>query len=190
MFGILAGLLRRLLGGWHSTIPVLKERGFQVFLCVLLYFPILLFNDYGTYLQEHLNRWIFASLACACVIFEIIVGHYYYFKCGTEDDKYIDEQEAKGRKPAMNWIVSPVNKLLGFKPRSKQYCFVGMFLRYFICSLPASLFVGWQFAICGFVVPFIYNAMFWVDLPKTKLSSGPTGYAEFFTGLIIGWALL
>ena len=34
MFGIIAGLLRRLLGGWHSTIPVLKERGFQVFLCV------------------------------------------------------------------------------------------------------------------------------------------------------------
>lgn len=97
---------------------------------------------------------------------------------------------AKGRKPAMNWIVAPVNKWLGFKERSKQYCFVGLMIRYFLWSLPVSIFVGWKFSACAFAIPFIYNAMFWVELPKTKWCSSPTNYAEFFAGLIIGYALL
>ena len=107
-----------------------------------------------------------------------------------QDDEYIDEQEAKGRKPAMNWIVEPVNKWLGFKPRSKQYCFVGMMIRYCFCAIPLMFLVGMKFFACAFAIPFIYNAMFWVELPNTKYCSSPTNWGEWFSGLIIGWALM
>lgn len=116
-------------------------------------------------------------------------GHYYYFMCGTEDDSYIDEQEAKGRKPAMNWIVAPINKWLKFEPRSIQYCFVGMMIRYVTWSIPVSMFVGFHFTACAFCVAFIYNAMFWCKLPNWWFCKSPTNWAEFFTGLAIGYAL-
>lgn len=173
--GFLFAIWRRLFGSGYSR-PILCAT------CLL-----------SVFLWEWLVKdkvWYIAGIIAGLIYIFWAKGHFYYFLCGTESDEYIDEQEAKGRKPAMNWLVKPVNKWLGFKARSKQYCFVGMFLRYFLWSLPVALFVGWQFAICGFVVPFIYNAMFWVDFPQSKISKGPSGYAEFFTGLIIGWALL
>ena len=39
------------------------------------------------------------------------------------------KQYDKGRILAMNWLVAPVNKWLGFKERSTQYCFVGLMIR-------------------------------------------------------------
>ena len=87
-------------------------------------------------------------------------------------------------------IVEPVNKWLGFKPRSKQYCFVGMMIRYCFCAIPLMFLVGMKFFACAFAIPFIYNAMFWVELPNTKYCSSPTNWAEWFSGLIIGWALM
>lgn len=190
MIGFISGILRRIFGGLASKLPILKERGVQWILYFLLYGTILYFNQYNTWAEMHLNKIVFVIFAYFFIMIEISTGHYYYFKMGTESDEYIDEQEAKGRKPAMDWLVRPVNKLLGFEPRKAQYCFVGMFIRYFVWSLPVSVFVGWSFSACAFAIPFIYAGMFWVKLPKFLICNGETNWAEFFSGLIIGWALL
>ncbi|MBQ4155882.1 MAG: hypothetical protein IJD90_03655 [Clostridia bacterium] len=180
--GWIIALWRRYFGGFDSKLDWLEQRGVQ---CV--FFIALVF------LWEFFVKKETAIISCCISFFSYLFfckSHWYYFKCGTEDDKYIDEQEAKGRKPAMNWIIAPVNKLLGFKPRSKQYCFVGMMLRYTILALPVALFVGWKFYNAAFAIPFVYNAMFWVDLPKTRFCKSPTNWAEWFSGLIIGWSLI
>lgn len=179
--GVLFSIWRRFFGGYDSKYYLLEGRGVQTVICVIAVFLWELHKGY---------TW-WASLIIGVLVYIFWCrGHYYYFKCGTESDKYIDEQEAKGRKPAINWIVEPVNKWLGFAPRSKQYCFVGLMIRYFVWSLPVSLFVGWQFSACAFAIPFIYNAMFWVELPQTKLAKSPTNWAEILSGLIIGWSLI
>lgn len=179
--GFLFSIWRRFFGGYDSKHDLLEGRGVQTIICVLAVFLWELHKGY---------TWWSSLIIGVLVYIFWCRGHYYYFKCGTESDKYIDEQEKKGRKPAMNWIVAPVNKWLGFAPRSKQYCFIGMMIRYFTWSLPVSLFVGWQFSACAFAIPFIYNACFWIELPQTKFAKSPTNWAEILSGLIIGWALI
>lgn len=136
------------------------------------------------------QSWYIALIISVLVYIFWCCGHWYYFQCGTESDQYIDEEMAKGRKPAMDWIVRPVNNWFGFKERSRQYCFVGMMIRYTWYAFFVALFVGWQFYACAFAIPFIYNACFWVQLPKWWMMSSPTNWAELFSGLIIGWALM
>ena len=179
--GWLIACWRRYFGGADSRFDILEKRGIQ---CIFL---IVLISCWEFFVKKFS---ITNSITIAVLVYIFFCkSHWYYFQCGMESDKYIDEELAKCRKPAMNWIVKPVNKWLGFKERSRQYCFVGLMIRYFIWSLPVSLFVGWQFAVCGFCIPFIYNAMYWVKLPKWWLMNSPTNWAEFFNGLIIGWAL-
>lgn len=175
-------MFRRYFGGYDGKLDFFESRGIQCIFCIALVFL------YEWMVKGYL--WFVAFIIGVLVYVFWCRGHYYYFKCGTESDKYIDEQEAKGRKPAMNWIVEPVNKWLGFEPRSKQYCFIGLMIRYFVWSLPVSLLVGWKFSACAFAIPFIYNAMFWVELPQTKFAKSPTNWAELLSGLIIGWALI
>lgn len=180
--GIFFSLWRRFFGGYDSKFDVLEYRGVQMILCIIAVFAWEFFKQ---------GKPWYISLTISILVYIFWCrGHWYYFKCGMEDDKYIDEQLAKGRKPAMNWIVAPLCKRLGFKERTKQYCFVGLMVRYFLCSLPVAYFVGWQFAVCGFCIPFIYNAMFWVELPPNKMCGCPTQWAEIFNGLIIGWGLI
>lgn len=180
--GFLLGLFRRFFGGYDSKYDTLENRGVQCAFCIISVFLWEL-------LAKGFTWW--ASLTVAVLVYVFFCkGHYYYFLCGTESDKYIDEQEKKGRKPAMNWAVAPINKLLGFEPRSRQYCFVGMLLRYGLWSIPVALFVGWQFVLVGLSVPFIYNACFWVEFPSCRLAKSPTNWAELITGFITGWGLL
>ena len=180
--GWLIACWRRYFGGGDAKIKFFENRGIQcIFLITLVFLWELYYKGF---------MWYKALGVGILVYLFFCKSHWYYFQCGTESDKYIDEELAKGRKPAMNWIVKPINKLLGFKERSVQYCFVGMMIRYFLWSLPVAYFVGWQFAVCGFCIPFIYNAMYWVKLPKWWLMNSPTNWAEFFSGLIIGWALI
>ena len=164
--GIFLAFWRRLFGGADAKYDIFEKRGLQMIICIL-----------AVFLWEMLvmsNTWWISLIISSLVYLFWCNGHYYYFLCGTETDEYIDEQEAKGRKPAMNWIVAPINKWLGFKPRSKQYCFIGMMIRYTFWAIPLIFFVGWKFFACAFAIPFIYNAMFWVDLPKTKWCKSPT----------------
>lgn len=180
MIGVLMAYFRRFFGGYDSAFDWLEKRGVQMIFCIALVFCFEIWKGF---------IWWKALIVGVLVYIFWCKGHWYYFKCGTEDDAYIDEQLAKGRKPALNWLVKPVNKWLGFEERSIQYCFVGMFLRYFLWSLPISWFVGFHFSACAMSVPFIYNAMFWCKLPQTRFCKGPTNWAEWFTGLLIGYAL-
>ena len=52
LLSLLSGWIRRLLGGLHSTIPVIKERGVQWLLCFMLYAPTIYFFTYHTNLAE------------------------------------------------------------------------------------------------------------------------------------------
>ena len=179
--GLLMAIFRRYFGGYDSKFDFLEKRGVQMIFCIVLVFLWEFFVKSQT--------WYYSLIIGVLVYIFWCCGHWYYYMCGQEDDAYIDEQLAKGRKPAMDWIVAPVNKWLGFAPRSKQYCFVGLMIRYTFYALFPAYFVGWHFYACAFAIPFIYNAMFYVELPKTRFCSSPTNWAEFFNGLIIGWAL-
>lgn len=178
--GLLFAWFRRAFGGADLKIDLFEKRGIQMIICILATFLWELFRGFV---------WWKALIIGVLVYIFWCRGHYYYFMCGTEDDAYIDEQEAKGRKPAMNWIVAPTNRWLKFEPRSIQYCFVGMMIRYVVWSIPVSVFVGFHFTACAFCVAFIYNAMFWCKLPNWWFCKSPTNWAEFFTGLAIGYAL-
>ncbi|MEE6207232.1 MAG: hypothetical protein VZR95_04170 [Alphaproteobacteria bacterium] len=180
--GIFFSIWRRFFGGYDSKIDFLEQRGIQMIFCIVAVF---LWEFYAKS-----KVWYIALIIAVLVYIFWCCGHWYYFKCGTESNKYIDDEMAKGRKPAMNWIVAPVNKWLGFAERSRQYCFVGLLIRYFLWSLPVAAFVGWSFAACAFCIPFIYNACFWVQFPKIKMAESPTNWAELLAGLVIGWGLM
>ncbi|MBO7735221.1 MAG: hypothetical protein J6S67_21835 [Methanobrevibacter sp.] len=179
--GLILAFFRRFFGGYDSKLDWLEQRGVQMVICIASVFL------YELYFKGFV-WWKALSIGVLVYIFWC-KGHWYYFQCGTEDDAYIDEQLAKGRKPALNWIVAPVNKFFGFKERTKQYCFVGMMIRYALYSIPVSLFVGFHFTAGGMAIPFVYNACFWVDLPKCRFCKAPTNWAEWFSGLIIGYCL-
>ena len=181
MIGFVLAFFRRYFGGYDSKFNILEKRGIQAIFCILSVFL------WELYLK---NTWWYSLIVGVLVYIFWCKGHYYYFLCGTESDEYIDEQEAKGRKPAMDWIVRPVNKWFGFEPRSRRYCFVGMMIRYTFYAIPVACFVGWKFYNAAFCIPFIYNAMFWVELPPTKYCKSPTNYGEWFSGLVIGWSLI
>lgn len=179
--GFIIGLWRRFFGGYDSVLDILEERGLQcVFLVSLVFFWEFGIKDFD---------WVKSLLTAVAVYIFFCTGHFYYFMCSTESDEYIDEQEAKGRKPAMDWLVKLINKIFDFEPRSKQYCFLGMATRYIFWSIPVAYLVGWHFVIVGCTVPFIYNACFWVDFPPMRFAKSPTNWAEFFTGLFVGWGL-
>ena len=180
--GIFFAFWRRFFGGYDSKFNFLEYRGVQMILCFCAVFAWEFFKQ-G-------KPWYISLIVAVLVYIFWCRGHWYYFKCGTEDNKYIDDEMAKGRKPAMNWIVAPVNKWLGFAPRSREYCFIGMVVRYFGYSLLLAPFVGWHFIAVGFAVPFIYNACYWVNFPNCKFASSPTNWAEIYAGLAIGWGLI
>lgn len=180
--GIFFAIWRRLFGGGDSKFDFLEYRGVQLILCIIAVFL-------WEFFIKH-KPWYISLIIAVLVYIFWCCGHWWWFKCSTESKKYIEEETAKGRKPAMIWLVKPICKFLGFTDEySTQYCFVGLTVRYFGYSLLLVPFVGWQFAVCGFCIPFIYNAMYWVNLPKFWLMDSPTNWAEFFNGLIIGWAL-
>ncbi len=180
--GFLISIWRRFFGGYDSKYDWLESRGVQFILLFALVF-------FWEWLRKGYT-WYISLIIAGLVYLFFCRGHWYYFQCGTESDEYIDEQLASGRKPALNWLVSKVNSWLGFEERTCQYCFIGMLLRYGLYSIPVAIFVGWQFFIVGCIIPFIYNACFWIELPDCKLAKTPTNWAELFAGLFVGWGLL
>lgn len=182
LLSFIGGLWRRFFGGYDSKYDTLEKRGVQATFCIVSTFLYEFFFKHQT--------WYISLIIAVLVYIFWCKGHWYYLHCGTESDQYIDEQMAKGRKPAMDWIVKPVNKWLGFPERSRQYCFVGLTIRYVAYSILISYLVGWQFTICAFAIPFIYNACFWINLPNNKFAKSPTNWAEIFSGFFIAWALI
>lgn len=182
--GIFFALWRRLFGGFGSDIyKFVSERGVQCFLCVATVF-----------LWETLALGVpwWKGLCIGVLIYVFwSVGHFIYFKCGTEDQAYIEEQFAKGRRPVFYKLMCWLTRRFGLEEFGFEYCFVGMVLRYAVYSVPVSLWVGWHFTASALMIPFIYNACFWVNFrPLGKFLTSATNYGEFFSGLVIGWALL
>lgn len=188
--GFISGLLRRLLGGLGSKIPVLKERGFQIFLLVLLYAPVIYFSAYHTILEEFLPKWLFTLVVVTLVIVCELKGHFPGFMCGTEDQNYIDEQVAKGREIPYEKLVDWFGKIRGYEKWSREWCFWQLMLCKTVWCIPVSLFVGSQFAFAGLCVAFAYNAMFWIQMKNfKKILASPTNWGEFWQGVLYFYAL-
>ena len=88
--GIFFALWRRFFGGYDSKIDFLEQRGVQMILCVIAVFSWEFFKQ-G-------KPWYISLIIAVLVYIFWCCGHWYYFKCGTESNQYIDEQLAKGRK--------------------------------------------------------------------------------------------
>jgi hypothetical protein len=189
--GFISGIIRRLLGGLKTKFKILGERGFLIACLVLIYAPVIYFSHYHTYLEGLIPKWLFTIIVTALVIVSELKGHFPGFMCGTEDPAYIDEQLAKGRKIPYRRIVNWWGKVRGFDEFGEEWCFWQLILCKTVWTLPVVCFVGSQFWFAGLCTAFAYNAMFWVDMkPFKKILVSPTNWAEWFSGLIIGWSLI
>lgn len=185
MLGILSGLLRRILGGFWDTIPVIKERGVQWLLCALLYAPVIYLREYHTYFYDILPKWLFTLISTFLLIYAETKGHFPGFKCGTESLKYIESEIAKGRKIPYKKIVDWWGKVRGFEEYGREWCFWQLILCKIVCLLFVSAFLGIHFIFIGLCVAFAYNACYWVRLkPFKKILVTPTNWGEFFQGCL------
>ena len=188
--GVISGLIRRLLGGFSAKIKIFRERGFQIFLLVLIYAPVVYFSHYHTYMEGKMPKWLFTIIVTALVIVSELKGHFPGFKCGTEEQSYIDEQIANGRKIPYKKIVDWWGKVRGYEEFGEEWCFWQLILCKTVWTLPVVCFVGNQFWFAGLCTAFAYNAMFWVDMkPFKKILTAPTNWGEFWQGCFYMWAL-
>lgn len=193
MLGILSGLLRRLLGGWLSKVPIIKERGIQWLMCALLYAPTLYLmqSRYHTYISEHLPNWLFVILGTLLIIIAETKGHFPGYACSTEDPKYIDECIKNGRKIPYRNLVTWFGKIRGYEEFDREWCLWQLTLCKTVWCIPVSFFVGSQFIFVGLCVAFAYNACFWVQLkPWKNILTSPTNWGEFFQGVLYFNALV
>lgn len=188
--GIISGFIRRLLGGFSAKIKLFRERGVQILLLILIYAPVIYFSHYHTYLEGIMQKWLFTLLTTTFVIISELKGHFPGFMCGTEDQAYIDEQLAKGRKISYRRIVTWWGKIRGYEEFDKEWCFWQLILCKTVRTLPVVCFVGSQFWFAGLCTAFAYNTMFWVDMkPFKKILVSPTNWGEFWQGCFYMWAL-
>lgn len=181
--GIFFALWRRFFGGYDSKFNLLEKRGIQMIIAVVVTFLFEFFiKKESWYISGFVAIWTYIFWC---------TGHWWWYLVGNEDDSYIEEELAKGRKPALWWLVRPICKLFGFTDdRSRQYCFVGLMVRYTLYAVPLACVIGWKFYAVSFAIPFIYASMFYVELPKCRFASSPTNWAEIFSGLMIGWGFV
>lgn len=182
--GFISGLLRRIIGGFWSDVPIIKQRGIQWLLCALLYAPVIYLRDYHGYLTFLIpNKIIFTIVSTLLLIIAETKGHFPGFKCGTESREYIDEEVAKGRKIPYKIIIDWFGKIRGYEEYSREWCFWQLILCKTICLIPVALLLGNQYFFIGLCVAFVYNACYWVELkPFKKLMVTPTNWGEFFQG--------
>ena len=121
--GFISGILRRLLGGLSARFKIFEERGFQICLLALLYYPVIYLSHYHTYIEGIMPKWLFAIIVTALVIICELKGHFPGFLCGTEDPNYIDEQLEKGRKIPYRKIVTWFGKIRGYQEFDREWCF-------------------------------------------------------------------
>lgn len=192
----LSGLLRRLLGGWLSTVSFIKERGTQWVLGILLYGTAIyckasFLGGYDTWLFDWLNVWLFIVFGAVSVVWCMTKGHFPGFMCGTESLDYINEQLSNGRKISFQKVVDWIMSKRGLEQYGKEWCFWHLMINKTVYSLIPALFFGYQFVFIGIAVALAYNAMFWVELkPFKKILTSPTNWGEFWQGYFIMWGIL
>lgn len=183
--GIISGLLRRIIGGFMSSVPIIKQRAVQWLLCAIIYAPTIYLCTYHTHMEEWLPKWLFTLISTFLLIYAETKGHFPGFGCGTITQEYIAEQLASGRKIPYKKIIDWLGKIRGFEEYGREWCFWQLILCKTVCLIPASIFLGSQFIFIGLGVAFVYNACFWVELkPFKKLLVTPTNWGEFFQGLL------
>ena len=194
--GFVSGLLRRLIGGWLSTKEIISERGIQWIIGLIIYgitisIKINWFGAFNTWLFELLPLLLFVILGSLSIILCLTSGHFPGFMCGTESQKYINEQITKGREIKFKKIVDWIGIKRGFQPLDKEWCFWQLLLcKTTACILPAFFF-GPQIILIGVVVAMAYNAMFWVQMKSYKdILTSPTNWGEFWQGYFIVWGIL
>lgn len=191
MLAFLSGLFRRLLGGWLSKVPLIKERAVQWILCALLYAPTIYFIDYNTRLHDFLPHWIFVTLSTLLLIIAETKGHFPGFKCGTESLDYINEQKSKGRSIDYESFVNWLAEKRGVEKYGREWCFYQLVLCKTIWLIPVSLLLGSQFIFIGVCVAFAYNAAFWIGFKDFKnILTSPTNWGEFFQGVLYMYGIL
>lgn len=191
MLGILSGLLRRILGGFWSNVPIIKQRGVQWLLCALIYVPTIYLCTYHTHMEAWLPKWAFTIIATLLLIIAETSGHFPSFQCGTESREYIDEEVAKGRKIPYKRLVDWFGKIRGYEEYDREWCFWQLILCKTVRLIPVSVFLGSQYIFIGLSVAFVYNACYWVELkPFKKLMTSPTNWGEFFQGVLFYQGLI
>lgn len=189
--GFISGLLRRIIGGFWSNVPVIKQRGIQWLLLALIYAPTIYLCTYHTRVEALLPKWLFTLISTFLLIYAETKGHFPGFKCGTESRKYIDEEVAKGRKIPYKRLVDWFGKIRGYEEYDHEWCFWQLILCKTVCLIPVSVFLGSQFIFIGLSVAFVYNACYWVELkPFKKLMTSPTNWGEFFQGVLFYQGLI
>lgn len=189
--GFISGLLRRIIGGFWSNVPVIKQRGIQWLLLALIYAPTIYLCTYHTRVEALLPKWLFTLISTFLLIYAETKGHFPGFKCGTESRKYIDEEVAKGRKIPYKRLVDWFGKIRGYEEYGHEWCFWQLILCKTVCLIPVSVFLGSQFIFIGLSVAFVYNACYWVELkPFKKLMTSPTNWGEFFQGVLFYQGLI
>lgn len=189
--GFISGLLRRIIGGFWSDVPVIKQRGIQWLLLALIYAPTIYFCTYHTRMEAWLPKWLFTLIATFLLIYAETKGHFPGFKCGTESRAYIEEEVAKGRKIPYKSIVDWLGKIRGFEEYGREWCFWQLVLCKTVCLIPAMVFLGSQYVFIGLSVAFVYNACYWVELKSfKKLMVTPTNWGEFFQGVLFYQGLI
>ena len=175
--GIFFAFWRRFFGGYDSKIDFLEQRGLQMIICVV-----------AVFLWEFFAKskvWYIALAVAVLVYIFWCCGHWYYFKCGTEDDKYIDDEMAKGRKIPFKKIVDWWGTIRGYEEFDREWCFWQLILCKTVCLIPVVAFLGTQYIFIGLCVAFVYNACYWVELkPYKKLLTSPTNWGEFWQGCL------
>ena len=180
--GIFMAIWRRLFGGYEAALRFLQERGVQF---VLLTAAVFVWEYW-----VKACSWPLALLVGIWVYVFWSGGHFIYFKMGTESLDYIREQMAAGRRPAFYFLMSWLKDKWRLEEFGRLYCFLGMTLRYGIYALPLGLLLGGDFVASALMIPFVYAACYWVEFPsRAHFLSSPSNWGEFFSGLIIGWAL-
>ena len=186
LLSLCSGWLRRLLGGWCSKVPVIKERGVQWLLCFLLYAPTIYFCTYHTHLAEWLPKWIFTLLATFCVIWAETKAHFPGFQCGCESLDYINECIAKGRKIHFEKFVDWIGEKRGFEKWGREWCFWQLLCCKTVYLCVPALFVGGQLLLVGIITACAYNCFYWVQMKDfKKLLTSPTNWGEFVQGMFI-----
>ena len=189
--GFISGLLRRIIGGFWSNVPVIKQRGIQWLLLALIYAPTIYFCTYHTHMEAWLPKWLFTLISTFLLIYAETKGHFPGFKCGTESREYIDEEVAKGRKIPYKRLVDWFGTIRGYEEFDREWCFWQLILCKTVCLIPVSVFLGSQFIFIGLSVAFVYNACYWVELkPFKKLMTSPTNWGEFFQGVLFYQGLI
>lgn len=179
LYAILGGFARRVYGGWLEAYKIIKNRGVQTVIMMLLFLAI--------YLPKY--KWYVALIITVWLQFQFWSrGHGCCFDVG------------RGKKPDKNtikrynerWYHIPCDWLAdnGFFPRYEvEYDYCYMLLRYGCPMIPMML-LDWHYILIGLSIAKIYAICWeWQESKvwkfNTSFCSKATNLAEIISGAVV-----